>query len=169
RIESGRVEYMLEDVPIPDLLQAVAPMVEPQMAAKALEFRVQAGSPLAVWADREKVQQILINLLSNAIKFTPPGGRIGVEAGAAEEPGMVAVRVSDTGMGIPPEKQGSVFEPFVQVDMSRTRRSEGTGLGLAISRDLARGMGGDLRVWSEEGRGSIFTLLLPAAHERRRA
>jgi PAS domain S-box-containing protein len=163
RIESGRVEYMLEDIEIPELLSAVSPMVEPQMAAKGLAFQVEAGVPFPVRADREKVQQILINLLSNAIKFTPSGGRVSVQARAHEDrPGVVSVRVSDTGMGIPPEKQASVFEPFVQVDMSRTRRSEGTGLGLAISRDLARGMGGDLEVQSQEGRGSTFTLTLPA-------
>ncbi|HEX6374066.1 MAG TPA: PAS domain-containing sensor histidine kinase [Longimicrobium sp.] len=164
RIESGRVEYMLEDVEIPELLAAVTPMVEPQMAAKGLAFQVEVGVPFPVRADREKVQQILINLLSNAIKFTPAGGRVSVDARAHESrPGVVSVRVSDTGIGIPPEKQASVFEPFVQVDMSRTRRSEGTGLGLAISRDLARGMGGDLEVESREGRGSTFTLTLPAA------
>jgi PAS domain S-box-containing protein len=163
KIEAGHVEYVLEDVGIPGLLDAVSPMVEPQMAAKGIAFQVQAGSPLSVWADREKVQQILINLLSNALKFTPPGGRVSVDAlTRSEYPGMVLVRVADTGIGIPPEKQASVFEPFVQVDMSRTRRQEGTGLGLAISRDLARGMGGDLRVESVEGRGSTFTLLLPA-------
>jgi PAS domain S-box-containing protein len=164
RIESGRVEYMLEDVEIAPLLAAVAPMVEPQMAEKGLAFEVDAGGPLAVRADRDKVQQIVINLLSNAIKFTPPGGRISVDVTArAGEPGVVFLRVTDTGIGIPPEKQASVFEPFVQVDMSPTRRSQGSGLGLAISRDLARGMGGDLRVRSEEGRGSTFTLALPVA------
>jgi signal transduction histidine kinase len=134
------------------------------MAAKELAFQVDAVPGLALWADREKVQQILINLLSNALKFTPAGGRVSVDAlTRSEYPGMVLVRVTDSGIGIPPEKQASVFEPFVQVDMSRTRRQEGTGLGLAISRDLARGMGGDLRVESVEGRGSTFTLLLPAA------
>ena len=164
RIESGRVEYMIEDVRIDELLAAVTPMVEPQMAAKQLAFEVDVGTGLAMRADREKVQQIVINLLSNAIKFTPPGGRVAVQAvTGAEGPGLVLLRVSDTGIGIPPEKQASVFEPFVQVDMSRTRRSEGTGLGLAISRDLARGMGGDLRVESAAGRGSTFILTLPAA------
>ncbi len=163
RIESGRVDYAIEDVHVPGLLADVTPMVEPQLAQKRLAFQVGAED-LTVRADREKVQQILINLLSNAIKFTPPGGRVSVaSAPAAGDAGVVQVRVTDTGIGIPPEKQASVFEPFVQVDMSRTRRSEGTGLGLAISRDLARGMGGDLRVESAEGRGSTFILLLPAA------
>jgi signal transduction histidine kinase len=162
RIESGRVEYMLEDVEIAGLMAAVEPMVEPQMAAKELAFQVDAGAGLAVRADRDKLQQIVINLLSNAIKFTPPGGRISVDAATrAGEPSLVFLRVTDTGIGIPAEKQASVFEPFVQVDMSATRRSQGSGLGLAISRDLARGMGGDLRVRSEEGRGSTFTLALP--------
>jgi PAS domain S-box-containing protein len=164
RIESGHVEYMLEDIAVPELLSSVTPMVEPQMQAKGLRLEVEAGVPMPVRADREKVQQILINLLSNALKFTPEGGRVAVDARVdPERPGQVFVRVTDTGIGIPPEKQASVFEPFVQVDMSRTRRSEGTGLGLAISRDLARGMGGDLRVRSEEGAGSTFTLTLPAA------
>ncbi|MBB4638963.1 PAS domain-containing sensor histidine kinase [Longimicrobium terrae] len=163
RIESGRVEYMVENVPIPDLLASVAPMVEPQMAAKQLAFSVDVDA-VAVRADRDKVQQIIINLLSNSIKFTPPGGRIAVTSSRrAEQPGVVFVRVTDTGIGIAHGKQAAMFEPFVQVDMSRTRRSEGTGLGLSISRDLARGMGGDLRVRSEEGVGSTFTLTLPAA------
>jgi signal transduction histidine kinase len=163
RIESGRVEYMVEDVDVPELMAAVTPMVEPQMAAKELAFEVNAHAP-PVRADREKVQQILINLLSNALKFTPAGGRITVDAGGVPgQPSTVFLSVSDTGIGIPPEKQGSVFEPFVQVDMSRTRRSEGTGLGLAISRDLARGMGGDLDVRSRDGGGSVFTLTLPAS------
>jgi PAS domain S-box-containing protein len=164
RIESGRVEYMLEDIHVPELLSSVMPMVEPQMQARGLRLEVEVGVPVPVRADREKVQQILINLLSNALKFTPEGGRVMVDARVdPERPGQVFVRVTDTGIGIPPEKQASVFEPFVQVDMSRTRRSEGTGLGLAISRDLARGMGGDLRVRSQEGAGSTFTLTLPAA------
>ncbi|HEX8696768.1 MAG TPA: PAS domain-containing sensor histidine kinase [Longimicrobium sp.] len=164
RIESGRVEYVLEDVDLAELLATVAPMVEPQLAARGLALEVGVEPGVVAWADREKVQQVVINLLSNAIKFTPQGGRVSVNAASRpERPDVVYLRVADTGIGIPPELQASVFEPFVQVDMSRTRRSEGTGLGLAISRDLARGMGGDLRVRSEEGRGSTFTLTLPRA------
>ena len=164
RIESGRVEYLLEDVPVRELLAAVTPMVEPQIAEKGLVFDLEVSDERLVRADREKVQQILINLLSNAVKFTPPGGRVSVDSATRpDEPGFVFLRVNDTGIGIPDEMQTSVFEPFVQVDMSPTRRSDGTGLGLAISRDLARGMGGDLRVRSAEGRGSTFTLALPTA------
>jgi signal transduction histidine kinase len=162
RIESGRVEYVLEDVDLAVLMADVTPMVEPQMTAKELALEVAVSAGTVARADREKVQQIAINLLSNAIKFTPTRGRVRVEARRADGPREVLLSVADTGIGIAPEKQASVFDPFVQVDMSRTRRSEGSGLGLAISRDLARGMGGDLRVESTVGEGSTFTLTLPA-------
>jgi signal transduction histidine kinase len=131
------------------------------MNAKGLALEVGADPGAVARADREKVQQIVINLLSNAIKFTPSGGRVRVDAGR-NGPGAVRLAVADTGIGIPKDKQVSVFDPFVQVDMSRTRRSEGSGLGLAISRDLARGMGGDLTVASTPGEGSTFTLTLPS-------
>ena len=121
-------------------------------------------------ADREKLEQILLNLLSNAVKFTGHGGRIvvaaptrGDGAGAAEPAGMRFLRVSDNGCGVVCEKQDAIFEPFVQVHRRLTSPTEGTGLGLAISRDLARGMGGDLRVRSEDGGGASFTLALPVA------
>ena len=102
--------------------------------------------------------QVLLNLLSNASKFTPEGGSLelaGSSAASTDE--LVAVTVADSGIGIPANRLDAVFEPFVQVDVSRTSRKEGTGLGLAISRDLARGMGGDLRVESRLGQGSTFT------------
>ncbi len=162
RIESGRVEYVLEDVDLALLMADVTPMVEPQMYAKGLALEVRVPPGAVARADREKVQQIVINLLSNALKFTPAGGRVCVEARRGDDAGTLLLGVADTGIGIPPEKQASVFDPFVQVDMSRTRGSEGSGLGLAISRDLARGMGGDLAVESTPGEGSTFTLTLPA-------
>ena len=164
RIEAGRVEFLVEEVGLAALLADVAPMVEPQMAARGIAFDLSVEPGVAVRADREKVQQVVLNLLSNACKFTPPGGRVSVDAATrAQRPGEVFLRVRDTGIGIPPEKLEAVFQPFVQVDMSRTRASEGSGLGLAISRDLARGMGGDLRARSVEGEGSTFTLTLPRA------
>ena len=112
-------------------------------------------------ADPEKLRQVLVNLLSNAVKFTDRGGRIEMACEATAD--HVALRVRDTGMGIPADKLEAVFEPFVQVDQRLTRPYEGTGLGLAISRDLARGMGGDIVAESRPGVGSTFTLSLPRA------
>jgi PAS domain S-box-containing protein len=160
RIEAGRVEYRVVPVSVADLVAGVLPMIEPQMAAATLTLTVAIPTALFVRADREKAEQILINLLTNALKFTPPGGRVAVDA-APEESGVWAnIHVADTGIGIRKEKLQSIFEPFVQL---QERQTEGSGLGLAISRDLALGMGGDLRVTSEQGRGSIFTLQLAVA------
>lgn len=164
RIESGRVDYNISDIPLDDLMRDVQPMVEPQLAGKGLAFEVKVAPKVLVRADRDKVQQILLNLLSNAVKFTPRDGRVTLTAGRSDDaPDTVFMTVADTGIGIPAEKLASVFEPFVQVDVSQKGRKEGSGLGLAISRDLARGMGGDLTARSEEGRGSTFTLTLPRA------
>ena len=117
---------------------------------------------LTVRGDADKIQQILINLLSNAGKFTEPGGT--VTLGARDgDPSTVSLFVRDTGIGIPADRQASIFDPFVQVHRKLTHNVEGTGLGLAISRDLARGMGGDLVVDSAEGKGSTFVLTLPSS------
>jgi signal transduction histidine kinase len=165
KVEAGRVEYDLADVPLSDVVADIAPFVQLQLAKKQLTYEANVDTDIVVRADREKVRQILLNLLSNAIKFTNSGGRIAIEAvarAAGEQPKDVAfLRVTDSGIGIPAEKETTIFDPFVQVHRNLTRSMEGTGLGLAISRDLARGMGGDLRVRSVEGRGSSFTLTLP--------
>jgi signal transduction histidine kinase len=110
---------------------------------------------------------VLLNLLSNAVKFTGEGGCITVDTPAPvnvaddDEARSVLLRVTDTGIGIPVDKMSLIFDPFVQVHRKLTNTTEGSGLGLAISRDLARGMGGDLRATSIEGEGSTFTLILP--------
>jgi signal transduction histidine kinase len=163
RIESGHVEYSLEAVPVDEVVSSVLPMVEPQLASKGLSHTVEITKPLVVWADREKTQQVLLNLLANAVKFTPAGGRVRVDADQDAHTGRIELRVKDTGPGIPEEKQSAVFEPFVQVDTSRTRQASGTGLGLAISRHLARGMRGDLTLDSAPGAGATFSLILPSA------
>ncbi|AHG88924.1 ATP-binding region ATPase domain protein [Gemmatirosa kalamazoonensis] len=170
RIEGGRVEYDLRVIRLAGLVADVVPMIEPQVVAQQLTFDVRLpggpGSDVSVRADAERVRQILLNLLSNAVKFTPAGGRVGVEVVNDDaRPDVVLIRVSDTGIGIPADKQEAVFDAFVQVHAGLTRRHEGTGLGLAISRDLARGMGGDLTVESEVGKGSTFTLTLPRARD----
>jgi PAS domain S-box-containing protein len=160
RIEAGRVDYAIEEVDLAAAAAAVAPMVEPQMAEKGISFALEVPTWLVALADGEKVQQVLLNLLGNAAKFTETGGEVRVTG--ARDGGRVLVRVADTGIGIPPGKLESVFQPFLQVDVSRTRAAQGTGLGLAISRDLAQGMGGDLVAESAPGKGSTFTLALPA-------
>jgi PAS domain S-box-containing protein len=162
RIEAGRVDYARDRVDVANLVEGVLPMVEPQMKAAALTATVDVMPGLFALADSEKVQQIAINLLTNAVKFTPPGGQIRVKTRRDPEGGALII-VSDTGIGIPDDKLASIFEPFVQVDTAESGRREGSGLGLAISRDLARGMGGDLRVTSKIGQGSTFTLTLPPA------
>jgi signal transduction histidine kinase len=159
RIEAGHVEYRVEDVRLTELVDAVMPMVEPQLKAKGLRCAAHVPPELVARADREKLQQILLNLLSNAAKFTPAGG--GVTIVGAADAGRARLSVRDTGIGIPPDDLGRIFAPFVQVDTSHTRRAEGTGLGLAISRDLARGMDGDLTAESVVGEGTTFTLTLP--------
>lgn len=152
------------------LLADVTSMVEPLFAVGRLACEIvgpgRGESGIAIRADREKVQQILLNLLTNAIKFTAPGGRITVEGvPCSERPTMVGISVRDTGIGIPAAKLEAIFEPFVQLG-SRPRpanQRDGVGLGLAISRDLARGMGGDLTAASTVGEGATFTLTLPRA------
>lgn len=162
RIEAGRLDYKIESVAIESILDTALPMVEPQAAAKGIHLQCAVEGEVRALGDAEKIQQVLLNLLTNAVKFTASGGTVRVEAArqAADE---VFVRIVDTGSGIPAEMLEKIFEPFVQVDSTTTRGREGTGLGLAISRDLARGMNGNLRASSELGKGSAFTLTLPAA------
>jgi len=162
RVESGAVRYAVEVVRVSELIANAEMLVSPQMSANELKFdwSVEA-EPIAVRADREKVQQIILNLLANAVKFTDAGGRVQITYDTRE--GIVRINVIDTGRGIAADQLPRIFEPFVQVDSTFTREQQGVGLGLAISRDLARGMGGDLTVASEIGKGSTFTLSLPRA------
>jgi PAS domain S-box-containing protein len=159
KIEAGRVTFDLAPIGVEVLVTGVDALVEPQMREKGIAYdRGRAPNVIAV-ADAEKARQVLLNLLSNAVKFTPSGGRIDVGFDARER--EVDIHVTDTGIGIPSDKQASVFEPFVQVQRAYTSTTGGTGLGLAISRDLARAMHGELTVRSQVGRGSTFTLTLP--------
>ena len=166
KLGAGRVSYEIRDVPIDDIVTAVEDITLPLIEAKQLKYVRSAPSErVLVRADHDKVQQIILNLLSNAIKFTEWGGRLGIAWTPAGSD--VRVRVEDTGCGIPRDRLDTVFDPFVQVDSSRSRPAEGTGLGLSISRDFALGMGGSLLVESEMGKGSAFTLVLPRPEESR--
>lgn len=165
RIESGKLQYNVKSVSIAEVMRDLSPMIEPQLATKSIHYDMGiTDSSLIVRADPEKLQQILLNLLSNAVKFTETGGSVSVHANDASEGGRdTIVRITDSGCGIPDDKLESVFEPFMQVDSSHSRTGQGTGLGLSISRDLARGMGGDIRVTSKVGEGSTFELCLAKA------
>ena len=160
RIEAGRIDLTTTATRVRDIIQEVESLVAPQIREKALQLSfVNCDEALTVHADPEKVQQILLNLVANAIKFTPDGGSITITGEVVGQ--MVAVRVRDSGVGIPPDKHETIFEPFVQLGRSLASPREGSGLGLAISRNLARAMHGDLTVESEPDRGSTFTLTLP--------
>jgi signal transduction histidine kinase len=168
RLERGRVEFHLSSVKLSDLLDDLAPLVGPQLAAKNLEFSVPpSGDSLEVEVDRGKLIQVLLNLVSNAIKFTTPGGRISIDvaetpdSSAGQQP-TAQISVTDTGIGIPADKLQAIFDPFVQLGTDPANR-QGTGLGLAISRDLARGMGGELTARSTPGVSTTFVLTLVKA------
>jgi len=161
RLEHGvPADVELSPVAVHDTLGGLEALIAPQLKARNLAYIYNpCDSALVAHGNRVRIEQIVLNLLSNAIKYTAPGGRVGVSSDLRA--GMVEIRVSDTGHGIPPQKLDSIFEPFTRLEMDLTRTTEGTGLGLAISRHLARAMRGDLTVRSEVGRGSIFTLTLP--------
>jgi PAS domain S-box-containing protein len=160
KIEAGRLTYDIAPFPLGQVSDTVRPMIEPQAASKSIQIQWQPlDESIVAAADRPRVEQILLNLLTNAVKFTQDGGRIVVRHSVLGDVAMLSVE--DNGIGIPTDKLGSIFEPFVQVGRTLTSTHEGTGLGLAISRDLARAMGGDLTVESNLGHGSRFTLTLP--------
>jgi PAS domain S-box-containing protein len=162
RVEAGQLTYDLALIPVRAVMDAAAHMVIPQAAERGIVLELcHCTADLEAWADRAKVEQILLNLLSNALKFTGRGGRITMSCARVAD--VVRLEVSDTGRGIPADQLKAIFEPFVQVGRSLTSDHEGTGLGLAISRDLARAMRGELAVVSDLGAGSTFTLTVPAA------
>ena len=165
RLEATEVQFDIIEVPLRALVGDLDAVVDSLARAKSLTYECSTPSGgIFVRTDPDKLRQILINLLSNAVKFTPEGGSIRVFTSITGN--KVSIHVEDTGPGIPADKQQAIFEPFVQLDRGLTRTTEGTGLGLAISRGLARGMGADISVKSQPGKGSTFTLTIPIAARR---
>jgi CheY-like chemotaxis protein/signal transduction histidine kinase/HAMP domain-containing protein len=177
KIESGTVSVEAEEVFFGTLIDMVARPFRHEAESRKLAFEVDADAHLArsLVTDSKRLQQVLKNLLSNAFKFTEHGGvRLSVAPvtrgwtphhpilGTAA--GVVAFEVSDTGIGIPAEKQRIIFEAFQQADAGTSRKYGGTGLGLAISRELASLLGGEIQLRSTPGAGSIFTLYLPQTY-----
>ena len=169
RIESGQISYSMANVELDPLLGGLEALVLPQATAKHQTLVYTPCAPdLAVFADREKLRQILLNLLSNAVRHSPSGAAITMTA-RRNGKDTVMIDVRDTGPGIPLDRQRMIFEPFVQLDRSLTQVKEGVGLGLSISRDLALGMSGQLTVESAPAEGACFTLTLPARVEGARS
>jgi CheY-like chemotaxis protein len=164
RIEAGRLEMDIQDVPLGPTLAEVVASLSPLAQKKELELAVRLPDPPPrVRGDVDRLRQILTNLVGNAIKFTEAGM---VQVTAEARDGEVAIHVVDTGVGISEADVGKVFREFFQVDQTLARRQGGTGLGLPIAIRLARLMGGDITVSSVPGSGSRFSLTLPRAPER---
>ncbi|HEX7978660.1 MAG TPA: HAMP domain-containing sensor histidine kinase, partial [Gemmatimonadaceae bacterium] len=162
RTDAGALTLEMEPVALAPLLTDVVDAVRHQMAAKGVQLEVgDVPAEAIVRGDRKKILQVLLNLLSNAMKFTEPGGEVGLYT--VVDDAAVRIDVRDTGSGISPAQLDTIFEPFVQVDASLTRRAGGTGLGLAIARQLTRAMGGTVTVRSQPGAGSTFSLTLSRA------
>jgi signal transduction histidine kinase len=159
RMENGKERSQPESVDVLGFVRETAQLMEPLAAEKGLGFvmRLPPG-PLVAQTDRGKLRQIVINLLSNAVKFTERGE---VCVSVTREDGTFCVEVADTGIGIAPQHLERIFDPFWQVEQHKTRREGGTGLGLTVTRRLVRMLGGDVRVESEPGRGTRFSVLLP--------
>ncbi len=160
KIEVGKLTLERAPFQLESLLKDTVSVVSPMALARHLELRLafEEGLPDTVMGDSQRLRQVLLNLLSNAVKFTESGSvTVGVSlVGGKEDNVELQFRVQDTGIGISPQVQQAIFEPFTQADSSTTRRYGGTGLGLAICRRLINLMGGKLELHSEPGRGSIF-------------
>jgi HAMP domain-containing protein/signal transduction histidine kinase/DNA-binding response OmpR family regulator len=174
KIESGTVIVDVGDITFRDMHDYVDRTFRHVAESRKLEFTVNLdeGLPREIHTDAKRLQQILKNLLSNAFKFTDKGSvslNVGTVAGGwnienqtlTKAKSVIAFSVTDTGIGIPADKQAIIFEAFQQADGSTSRKYGGTGLGLAISRELAQLLGGEIRLVSEVGAGSAFTLYLP--------
>ena len=167
KVEAGKLEVRPENSSVVRLVDGLRGMFEPLAADRKLGFQVevQADAPTLMFTDRQRLEQILKNLLSNAVKFTEQGE---VSLSVSRAPGEgIAFTVRDSGIGIAPDQQESIFEAFRQADGTTNRRYGGTGLGLSISRDLATLLGGYINVSSEPGKGSVFTLVLPEQYVER--
>ncbi len=166
KIEAGRFDVHCEDLALRPLLEDLRELLQPQFDDRGLSLALEMadGLPTVIRSDPDKVRQILKNFLANALKFTHQGG-VRIRVAPGDPPYAVALSVIDTGIGIPRDKQAHIFEAFRQADGSTSRRYGGTGLGLTISRQLARLLGGEIRLHSEPGQGATFSLLLPLSCE----
>jgi len=159
-IAAERAEMKPSAISLLALVQEVSLGLRTIAKNKLTDLELGSLEPLTVWADRDRIAQVLTNLIGNAIKFTPPQGRVVVSAhmnGGA----WAQVSIADTGPGIPPEEVRKIFDEFYQVTRPGKQKSQGVGLGLAISKKLVEMHGGKIWVESEIGKGSMFHFTLP--------
>jgi len=162
KIQAEKLEFRFAEMDLRPALESVVTAFRQQADTGSLALDMEWPASLPhVYADSDRVEQVLYNLLSNAVKFTPRGGRICVSARAVQ--GAVEVCVADTGRGLSQDAQGRIFEPFYQAEDPLTRTTKGTGLGLTITKQLIEGHGGKIWLESEVGRGSRFFFTLPLA------
>jgi PAS domain S-box-containing protein len=177
-VDAGQMRLDRDQYPVDEAIEDALAIGRPVALARGITVELPREERRLLYVgDAGRVRQILVNLISNAVKFSQPGDRMSLESELAVPPSatsldiggdrrFVAIRVHDSGPGIQAEQLKEIFEPFVQGDSGMTRAYGGSGLGLAISRRLARLMGGDVSVESETGRGSSFSLWLPAAADQ---
>ncbi|HLO52343.1 MAG TPA: response regulator [Kamptonema sp.] len=166
KIESGKMELQLANADIQGLCDASLAFVRQQAHQKQIKLTAQIPPRIGkIKVDERRMRQVLINLLSNAVKFTPDGGAVWIEVKPDLEHEVLHFSIADTGIGISLENIGKLFQPFVQVDSSFTRRYAGTGLGLALVRQVVELHGGSVSLESELERGSRFTVSLPWKQE----
>ena len=164
RIESGKVDVVLSEFMVKDLIDEVVSLIKPQAENKKIKLSFTKGCPdVYMISDYKMCFHILQNLIGNAVKFTEKG-KVTIAASCFDN--QVFIEVKDTGVGIPADQIDHIFDEFRQADQSTTRKHEGTGLGLAIGRKFSQILGGKIAVESKEGKGSVFTLKLPVRFEK---
>ena len=176
KVEAGKLDIYIEDINLPRMVESLKKSFNPLAASKRLDFQIdlEPDLPSSITCDQKRLEQILRNFLSNAFKFTERGsvkvrvGRPGEDlllVRTVRETKLIAFSISDSGIGIPIEKQKLIFEAFSQADSSTSRKYGGTGLGLTICRELAALLGGEMVLTSVLGEGSVFTLIIPEKHD----
>lgn len=166
RIGAGRLKTEVADVDVHALCNTCVSLVEAQAKKKDITLQLDFNKNIPrMEVDPRRLKQILVNLLGNAVKFTEQGGKVGLDVQLGEK--ELSLSVWDNGIGISPEDQERIFQPFIQVESSLSRKYEGTGLGLALVQQLCRALAGDVTLLSEIGDGSRFTVTLPFVESKK--
>ncbi len=160
RIDAGRLEIRKKNYDLSKELRSLEEVFREKLLESSLALTIETPDDFPrVYADRDRINQVLFNLVGNAIKFTPPGGKITIRAARRND--AIGISVSDTGIGIAPEELDKIFERFYQIDNHDGREYGGTGLGLAIVRDIIELHGGSIKAKSARGEGTTFTFVIP--------